>query len=397
LYRTRRGGTFTGTMPVRVLRIIARMNVGGPAIHAALLTNRLDPARYDSLLATGALAAGEASYLDLFGQRVDALVEIPDLGREIHPWRDLNAYRALAEQIRRFKPDIVHTHTAKAGLLGRLAARRAGVPVVIHTFHGHVLQGYFSKPKEELFVRAERHLARSSSALIAVSTTVRDELLARGIGRPEQFHVIPLGFDLSSFLSVGAETGSLQAELGIPPGAPIVAIVARLVPIKAHDVFLEVFQKVLSKFPDAVAVIAGDGERRRELEALARAKNIFSSTRFLGWRRDLTRVYSDSRVVVLTSRNEGSPVTLIEAMACARPVVATRAGGVAELVGDAGILCNIDDADALSRGVIQVLSDPRLAADLGARGRARVARTFDQNRLVEDIDALYQRCLARVS
>ena len=382
-------------MPVRVLRIIARMNVGGPAIHAALLTKRLDPARYDTLLVTGSLAAGEASYLDLVGQRVDSMVEVPDLGREIHPWRDLRAYRALAQQIERFKPDIVHTHTAKAGLLGRVAARRAKVPVVIHTFHGHVLHGYFSKPKEELFVRAERHLARSSTALIAVSTTVRDELLARGIGRPEQFHVIPLGFDLSPFLASAGQTGELHAELGIPRGAPIIAIVARLVPIKAHDVFLDVFEKVISKFPDAVAVFAGDGERRSELEALARSKNISANTRFLGWRRDLARVYSDARVIVLTSRNEGSPVTLIEAMACARPVVATRAGGVAELVGDAGILCDVDDVDALSRGVIQVLGDPALAADLGARGRARVTRTFDQNRLVDDIDALYQRCLAQ--
>lgn len=383
-------------MPVRVLRIIARMNVGGPAIHAALLSRRLDPTRYETLLATGSLARGEAGYLDLFGQRVEAMVEIPDLGREIHPVRDLRAYRALAELIQRYKPDIVHTHTAKAGLLGRLAARRARVPVVIHTFHGHVLQGYFSKPTEELFVRAERHLARSSSALIAVSAKVRDELLARGIGRPGQFQVIPLGFDLSPFLRVGGPTGELHAELGLPESSPIVAIVARLVPIKAHDVFLSVFEKVLSKFPDAIAVLAGDGERRAELEALARSKGIFEKTRFLGWRQDLARVYSDARVVMLTSRNEGSPVTLIEAMACARPVVATRAGGVAELVGDAGFVCDIDDVEALSRGVKQVLADPALAADLGARGRARVARTFDQNRLVDDIDSLYQRCLASV-
>lgn len=369
------------------------MNVGGPAIHASLLTQGLDPERYESRLVTGAIGAGEADYLELHGLHLDGLIQIPALGREIHPLRDIQAYRALSRVIREFQPHVVHTHTAKAGLLGRLAAWRAGVPVVVHTFHGHVFSGYFSRSKEAMFVQAERLAARMTTRLVAVSDAVRDEVLARGVGRAGQFDVVRLGFDLSPFLLAARHAGSLRAELALPAGTPIVAIVARLVPIKAHEVFLDVAMGVLRSFPYAIFLIVGDGECRSAIEQGARDRNILSQMRFLGWRADLDRIYADADVVVLTSRNEGSPVALIEAMAAARPVVATRAGGVAELVGDAGLLRDIDDAAGLADDVGRVLSDRALASSLGARARARVAPAYSRERLVADIDALYQRCL----
>ncbi len=381
-------------MPVRVLRVIARMNVGGPAIHASLLTTGLDPSRYESRLVTGKPASGEGDYLELHGQRLADVISIPDLGREIHPWRDVFAYRRLVDIMREFRPDIVHTHTAKAGLLGRLAARRAGVPVVIHTFHGHVLRGYFSRYKEEAFVRAERQAARWTTRLVTVSDVVRDEILALGVGRPEQFEVIRLGFDLAPFQAAERHAGSLREELGVDPATPIVGIVARLVPIKAHEIFLDMAALVTRTNPETVFLIVGDGERHAWIDTAARARGIRGQIRFLGWRADLSRVYADLNVTVLTSRNEGSPVALIEAMACARPVVSTRAGGVAELVGEAGLLRDIDDAAGLATDVTRLLGDPELASRLGQLGRARVVPAFSRERLISDIDNLYQRCLA---
>ena len=184
----------------RVLRIIARMNIGGPAAHATLLADGLDTDRYETCLLTGVAEESEGDYLELTGQRPPNLIQIPSLGREIAPRHDVSAYRHIARIIRAFRPDIVHTHTAKAGLLGRLAARANGVGIIVHTFHGHVLRGYFSRPKEAVFVQAERALARATTRLIAVSEHVRGELLAMGVGRPDRFEVVRPGFDLSGFV-----------------------------------------------------------------------------------------------------------------------------------------------------------------------------------------------------
>jgi glycosyltransferase involved in cell wall biosynthesis len=378
----------------RVLRIIARMNVGGPALHATLLADGLDPDRYETCLLSGATDATEGDYLELIGRRPPNLVQIPSLGRAIAVRRDLTAYRDIARVIREFRPDIVHTHTAKAGLLGRLAAYLNHVPIIVHTFHGHVLRGYFSRPKEAVFVQAERALARATTRLIAVSEHVRDELLAMGVGRRERFEVIRLGFDLSSFLRDDRRTGEIRRALGLSPATRTVGIVARLVPIKAHEVFLDMAADVAASHPDVAFLIVGDGECREAIEADARRRGLGAKVHFLGWRADVDRVYADLDVVVLTSRNEGSPVALIEAMAAARPVVATRVGGVGELVGDGGLLADVDDARGLARGVRRLLDDPALAARLGQRGRGRVVPAFSRERLVADIDALYQRLLA---
>jgi glycosyltransferase involved in cell wall biosynthesis len=382
-------------MKTRVLRIIARMNIGGPAIQATLLSECLDPDRYETCLVAGTTGPAEGDYLELVGRRLQNLTYVPALGREIAPLRDLIAYRRIADLIREFRPHIVHTHTAKAGLIGRLAARLAGVPVIVHTFHGHVLHGYFSRSKEEMFIRLERALACSTTRLVAVSDQVRSDLLALRIGRPDRFDVVRLGLDLSRFEHVQSQTGALRQELGISPETRTVGIIARLVPIKAHEVFLDMAAIIARERPDTVFLIVGDGERRASLEAAARARGIFEQTRFLGWRSDLDRIYADLDAVVLTSRNEGSPVALIEAMAAARPVVATRVGGVPELVGEAGLLTDVDDSAALAAAVQRLLDAPALAAHLGRQARARVVPTFSHERLVGDIDALYQRLLAQ--
>jgi glycosyltransferase involved in cell wall biosynthesis len=381
--------------PTRVVRIVARLNIGGPAIHAILLASRLDPARFTTTLVTGTEEAAEGSYLALHGRDVPREV-VPDLGREIRPIADLRALRTLMRLMRRVQPHIVHTHTAKAGAVGRLAAILTGVPVVVHTFHGHVLRGYFSPARTAVYRAIERGLARHTQRLLTVSDRVRDELLALGVGRPHQYTTVPVGLELGPLLQAEGRRGELHRELRVGD-APLVGIVARLVPIKAHEVFLAAAARVHAVLPQARFIIVGDGERRQELEQQVDALGLGGVTHFLGWRADLDRVYADLDVVVLTSRNEGSPVALIEAMAAGVPVVATAVGGVPDVVADgtSGLLAPIDDAPTVADHTIALLRDRPRAAAMGRAGRARVVATYSADRLVADIESLYTELLAR--
>lgn len=383
----------------RVLRVIARLNIGGPAIHATLLSKRLDPARYETMLVTGAEGENEGNHLQLHGQVLQNLVTMPDLGREIRGLQDLRSLWALTGLMRRFRPHVVHTHAAKAGTIGRVAARLAGVPVVVHTFHGHVLSGYFSPRKEQVFRAIERGLARVTDELVAVSPRVRQELLDMRIGTADTFSVVPLGFDFDRFVRADEHRGQLRAELGIAPAAPLIGIVARLVPIKAHEVFLDAARQLHDVRPDAHFVLVGDGERRGELEQMvqAAAPSFRAAVHLLGWRADLARIYADLDIVALTSRNEGSPVALIEGMASARPVVSTRVGGVPDVVtdGERGWLVDMDDASGMSTALLHVLSLPDRGRAVALAGRAHVLATYGADRLVHDIDRLYQRLLSR--
>lgn len=382
---------------IRVVRIIARLNVGGPAIHATLLANRLDPARFHTTLVSGAEDPSEGNYLSLHGLDGADIVQIPQLGREISGARDLGGLRALVHMLRRERPHVVHTHAAKAGALGRLAAALCRVPVIVHTYHGHVLRGYFSPRKEMVYRAIERGLARVTDELVAVSPRVRDELLGMGIGGVDSFSVVPLGFDLARFSGAARHRGELRAELGVPSAAPLVGIVARLVPIKAHEVFLAAAARLHAVRRDIHFVLVGDGERRAELERLVDARGLRSVTRFLGWRADLARIYADFDVVALTSRNEGSPVALIEAMACARPVISTMVGGVPDVVrhGVTGWLVPMDDDEALARQALDVLTLPDRGAQVALAGCASVRATYGAERLVADVDRLYTRLLAQ--
>lgn len=382
---------------IRVMRVITRLNVGGPALHATLLTERLDPARYDSLLVAGTEEPSEGNYLALRGKSLDRLWVLPSLGREIRGGLDLAALLQLTRLVRRTRPHIVHTHTAKAGALGRLAAWLAGVPVIVHTYHGHVFHGYFSPARARFFLPIERWLARRTDRLLTVSETVRSELLSLGIGTPEQLVVVPLGLDLEPFAGAGALRGQLRAELGLGRDAPLVGIVARLVPVKAHEVFIEAAARVARQVPQSRFLLVGDGARRAELETLAVQLGLKDRTFFLGWRRDLDRIYADLDLVALTSRNEGSPVSLIEAMAAGRPVVATRVGGVPDLVEDGvtGCLVPPGDADALAEAMVGLLTDPDRRHAMGQAGRKRVVPAFSARRLLDDMDRLYTELLRK--
>jgi len=357
---------------IRVMRVIARLNIGGPAIHAILLTAGLDPDRFESTLVTGVEAAYEGNMLDLAVQKGVQPLVIPELGREISPLRDWMTLIKLYRLFRDRRPHIVHTHTAKAGTVGRLAARLAGVPVVVHTFHGHVFHDYFGPLQTRVFIGIERFLASLSDRIVTVSDGQRRELA-----------------DCESL------RGQLRRELGIPEGMALVGVVARLTAIKNHRLFLDAARLLVEAGQEAMFLVVGDGELRAELEAYVAELGLAERVIFTGWRRDLSRIYADLDVVVLSSLNEGTPVSLIEAMAAAKPVVATRVGGVSDVVLDkkSGYLVQSKDMEGLTGGILALLRAPDKAREMGLAGRAAVHPKYASETLLANVEKLYLELL----
>jgi len=375
---------------IRVARVITRLNVGGPAIQAMLLTHRLDQSRYETMLVCGRPGPHEGDMLELRGESGVTPVYIAQLGRGISPLDDIRAFASLLRILRTFRPHVVHTHLAKAGVVGRLAARLAGAPIVIHTFHGNVLRGYFGGTRSRIFRLVERVLALASTRIIAISPRVASELRELGIAAAPRLIEIPLGLDLEPFLD--PPRGLLRSELGFPAATPLVGIVARLVPIKDVRLFLDAARIVATARPATRFVIVGDGELRDELAAHARDLGLDEAVRFLGWRADLPAIYADLDVLALTSRNEGTPVSVIEALASARAVVATAVGGVPDLIDrpERGLLVPPGDVAALAAAIVGLLDDPERRARIGAAGRDAVFPEYDASTLVRRIDVLYR-------
>lgn len=377
---------------IRVLRVIARMNVGGPAYHVSLLSGRLDPDRYDTLLVSGQVGPGEGSFDELarrYGARHRVL---PALGPELDPLRDLRALVELVRIVREVRPHVVHTHTAKAGMVGRVAARLGGGPrpVVIHTYHGHVLSGYFGRVQTGFYRLLERGLAHLSNRLIAVSRAVADDLVGFAVAPRERFTVVPLGLELDRFLQVGPADGNgVRDDLGVGDDEVLLTAVGRLVPIKRLDVLLEAFAR--TRGPVRLAIV-GDGELRGDLEEQAARLDIGDRVTFLGFRMDLDAIQAATDIAVLSSDNEGTPVALIEAAAAATAAVATNVGGVADVVVPAtGRLVGAGDAEAMAAALTELAADAHLRRRMGDAAREHVATRFASERLLRDIDALYQR------
>ena len=383
------GANGPGEQPVRVLRVIARMNVGGPALQVVELCRNLDPERYDTRLLVGAVDASEADYLELRAPDV-AAVRVPGLGRELGPG-DVRALPAIVREMRRFRPHIVHTHTAKAGVLGRVAARLARVPATVHTFHGHLLRGYFSPRGTATIVRVERTLARRTTRLVAVGAQVRDDLIGAGIGARQQYTVVPPGVRLPE----PPPRAQARAELGIPADAKVVGFVGRLTAVKRPDRLAEVFRLVAHVHPDARLFVAGEGELLGELRAALAP--VEGRVHFLGWQSDVGRLYSAADVVLLTSDNEGMPVSLIEAATCGRPAVTTDVGSAGEVVidGVTGYVTPLDPG-RLADAVNTLLADDAGRKAMGAAATRHAQQHFSGDRLVADIDALYQDVLREV-
>ncbi|MFH1742570.1 MAG: glycosyltransferase family 4 protein [bacterium] len=382
----------------KIVRIIARLNIGGPAIHVVLLSAGLDTERYETVLVKGRESETEGDMMAFAQQRGVEPVIINRLGRDLNPISDLATLWRVYRLLRRERPDIVHTHTAKAGTLGRIAARLAGVPVVIHTFHGHVLSGYFGPFKTRLFTAIERLLARWSNAIISVSETCRRDLLTLGIADKEKMVTIPLGLELDRFPErVPQRAGQFRKRFGIPPDAPIVSHVARMVPIKRHDVFLRAIPMVLREKPDVRFALVGDGETRPALEDLARDLQLDNRLIWTGFIEEQELIYADMDLLVLTSDNEGLPVAVIEALASARPVIATRVGGVPELITDGvnGYTVEPNNPEQLAEALLKALSNMDRLREMGRAGQQKVLERYNHRRLIHDVDELYQKLLNR--
>lgn len=382
----------TTPRPIRVMRIIARLNVGGPALHVTLLAERLAPPEFESTLVCGRIGPGEGDMAYLAEERGITPVFVPELGRELHPLRDLVTLFKLWRLMRRLKPDVVHTHTAKAGFVGRWAAWLARVPVRVHTYHGHVFHGYFGAAKTRLFLTLERLTARLTDRLITISPALRDELAGvYRVAPAQKFAVVPLGLELAQYAAAPRRTGTLRAAHLIPPDAPLIGIVGRIVPIKNHALFLEMAGRVLQSQPDAYFVIVGDGEDRLAIETLADRLGLRKRVVFTGWLRDLVPVFSDLDLLVLSSDNEGTPTAIMQALAAGARVVSTAVGGVPDLLrgGAWGRLVPPGDPDALAEAVLSALRDP--APDPAIR--EAVLAEYDAGRLADSLAALYRALL----
>jgi glycosyltransferase involved in cell wall biosynthesis len=384
---------------VKVMRVIARLNVGGPALHVAYLTAGLADRGYDTILVAGTLARGEESMSYVARQRGVTIEPLEELHREIAPLRDMRAILRLARLIRRERPSILHTHTAKAGAVGRIAALLAGgarPPIVIHTFHGHVLRGYFDPLTTLGFRTLERWLARFTTILVAVSPEVRDDLVGLRVAPAEKFVVVRLGIELGERVTADSGAGTeTRRAMGVAPGAFLVGWVGRMTAVKRTDDVLRALSALLAGGAEAFLVLVGDGPDREHLERYAHELGIARHCLFVGYQNDVARFYDAMDVLLLPSVNEGTPVSVIEALAAGRPAVATRVGGVPDVIRDGidGYLVDAGDVEALAARLGELAGDPERRRRMGAAGQERVLERYAVDRLIDDIDSLYRRLL----
>ncbi len=379
--------------PLKVMHIIARLNVGGAALHVMLLAAEMRGTEFESSIVCGVVGADERDMRYVADARGVPVTIIPSLGREISLRRDLGTLLALYRLIRREQPDIVHTHTAKAGFVGRLAARLAGVRVVLHTFHGHVFSGYFSPRKTQLFLALERVCARLTTRIIVISAEIQRQIVETyRICSLQKTVVLPIGFDLQQFAQTRHGAGGFRAANAIPEGVPLVGIVGRMVPIKNHALFLRAAKIVHDARSEVRFVLIGAGELRPEIEAQVVRLGLHGVTTFAGWVTETAPVYAALDCLVLSSKNEGVPVSAIEAMAARVPVVSTDVGGVRDLISkpEFGYVVPPNDPSALAQAILNALIMP---LDLAA-AQAHVMATYSAQTVAASHAVLYRELLA---
>ena len=388
----------------RILRIHNRLITGGPSLNALYLTKYLS-SQFETLLVVGEKEVHEQNAYFLAEEMGIKPVFIPDMGRSIHPLKDYKAYREVQKIIRDFKPDIVHTHSAKPGAVGRLAANSLKVPAIVHTYHGHVFHSYFGKAKTKFIINTERFLAKKSHALIAISDQQKNELAedfrsAAGA----KFKVIPLGFELKKFSENQEEKrNKFRKEFNLEDDEIAIGIIGRLVPIKNHNLFLEGISYLLKKTSKKIkAFIIGDGETRQALEMKAAELNIaFSddndpnaSLIFTSWRNDIDVINAGLDIIALTSLNEGTPVSLIEAQAANKPIVSTRVGGIGDIVieNETALLSDINDMALFKENLLRLVENDECRKSFGKKGD-HVQKKFSVERLASDMANLYYELL----
>ncbi len=391
----------------KILRIINRLNIGGPALNAAYLTKYLSPG-FETVLVAGMIDETEASAEFVTQEMGLKPVFIPEMFREIHIYKDRQAYLRLKKIIADFKPDIVHTHAAKAGTLGRLAAAAHGVPVILHTFHGHVFHSYFSSWKTNLFIRIEQYLAKKSTRIIAISRQQKDELSGQyGICKPDKIEVIPLGFNLEKFSSgLPYKRRKFRDHYQVADDETVVVIVGRLVPVKNHALFLHALHALKNQASKKIrAFIIGDGEYRNQLASLAASLQIDFTDytthprpallTFTSWITDVDEVYAGADIVTLTSLNEGTPVSLIEAQAAGKAIVTTNVGGISDIVihGQTALVTEADDSSGFTANLLRLIEDEDFRNKMSSYDAALVRARFDYHRLITETASLYNRLL----
>ena len=389
----------------RVLRIINRLNLGGPTFNASILSKYLEP-EFETLLLSGEKDDTEESS-EFIPQQLGLKPQfIKGMRRELNPMKDYASYAQIKKVIKAFRPDIVHTHAAKAGAVGRLAAAHCNVPVIVHTFHGHVFHSYFSPLKTRFFIGLERWLASQSTAIIAISDLQKQELTERyRICKPEKAHVVNLGFDLSRFQeSMDEKRQRFREKWKLGTNDVAVGIVGRLVPVKNHELFLQSVASSVRENPNIKALIVGDGELRKETEDCAKSLGLSitdndfsdpaSNVLFTSWVHEMDEAMAGLDMIVLSSRNEGTPVSLIEAQAAGVPVVSTDVGGVRDTVlpGESGYVVSQDPKE-IADAILKLSSDSALREKMGTAGKAHAISRFDKMRLVSDIHELYLKLL----
>jgi glycosyltransferase involved in cell wall biosynthesis len=397
-------GSAARSRSLKILRIIARLNIGGPARHVIGLDQGLQARGHHTLLAHGAVGAGEASLEHLAAERRVRSMRISGLGRRVSPLSDARALLRLLGLAFRESPDVIHTHTAKAGTLGRIAALafnatrgRSRRCLVVHTFHGHVLQGYFH-PALNILVRcAERALALATHRIVTLSPSQRTDIVHRfAIARDSKTVTIPLGLDLEPLLELPSSAPDYRRELSIGPAEVVIGYVGRMVPIKDLGTLFAAFVRACASHPNLRLLLAGDGPERAKIDELVSQSHIGDRVACLGWTEDLPRVYATMDICALSSLNEGTPVALIEAMAAGRAVVATAVGGVPDVVeeGETGLLVPPGDVEAFAAAVLDLAFDVQRRRRMGMAGRQRAAARFSAERLVDDVERMYVSALA---
>ena len=381
----------------RILRIINRFNLGGPTYNVAYLTRYLAP-EFETMLVGGAKDNTEDSSEFIVRNLGIEPVIIPEMKREINLREDYIAYKKLKKIIQTFKPDIIHTHASKAGTLGRLAALSCKVPVIVHTFHGHVFHSYFGKLKTNFYKATERYLAKKSDCIIAISEKQKHELVTvHKICSEKKIKVIPLGFDLQRFQeNTLIKRKAFRTQYHIEEDEVAIGIIGRLVPIKNHALFLQGLKYLKEKSSNKIrAFIIGDGEERKNIEAMAHMLNIDSLLTFTSWQKDIDFVMAGLDIVALTSFNEGTPVSLIEAQAANKPIVTTNTGGIENVIvpGETALLSSINDREKFYENLLLLAENPSLRKKMSQKGWEHVKEKYHFHRLIQDMKELYNQLL----
>lgn len=373
--------------------------MGGPTYNAAYLSKYLAP-EFETMLVAGIKEDDEESSEFIVTDMGLKPVYIPEMRREINFANDRIAYQKIKKLIAEFKPDIVHTHAAKAGTLGRLAAANSGVPVILHTFHGHVFHSYFNPLKTALFKSVERYLSKKSTAIVAISDIQKEELCAEHrVCKPAQTVVIPLGFDLTRFQTdQQTKRAAFRKEYKIDDDTVAIAIVGRIVPVKNHELFIRGFAAVKAAYRGKIkGFIIGDGDDRTKMEQIAESLGLTSEDLvFTSWIFDVDHPLAGCDIVAMTSLNEGTPVSLIEAQAAGKPIVTTEVGGIGNVVipTKTALLSPSQDLEGFTQNLLKVVEDKTLRASMSALGWEHVRERFHYERLVGDMRKLYTKLLA---